>query len=167
MVIVRPVDLGKVFAATGGTPFPQRSPQRQAYRQVELARWSRRLELPINLEPRFYPVDRAPASQLLIAAQEQGHDVLELSHAILSAIWAEDRDISDWRTLESISDRCGLPGQALVAAAQQAEVARAFADETGAAVAAGVFGAPSYVLKGEIFWGQDRLDFLEEALARS
>ncbi len=166
-VTVRPMELGAVFEASGGKLFSERPPQRQSYRQLDLARWSTRLGVPLNLQPRFYPVDRAPASRLLLAARETGADTLALSHAVLRAIWAEDRDISDWVTLAGIADDAGCAGRALVEAAQPASMQAAFEAETAAAIAADVFGAPTYVIDGERFWGQDRLDFVAERLRAS
>ncbi|WP_326539764.1 2-hydroxychromene-2-carboxylate isomerase [Pseudorhodoferax sp.] len=164
-VDVRPVDLSAVFLATGGVPFPQRPPARQSYRQLELARWKARLALPLTLEPRFYPVDREPASRLLIAAAQAGHDGLALSHALLRAIWVEDRDIAQAATLIAVADALGLDGGALWAAAQAPAVGRQYLDNTRQAVEAQVFGSPTFVWQGERFWGQDRLDFLEERLS--
>lgn len=163
-VTVRPMELGTVFAATGGRLFSDRPPPRQSYRQLDLARWSRRLGVPLNLEPRVYPVDRAPASRLLLAARDSGADVLALSHAVLRAIWAEDRDIADWATLATVADDAGCAGRDLVQAAQHPSMQAAFEAETAAAIAAEVFGAPTYVIDGERFWGQDRLEFLAERL---
>jgi 2-hydroxychromene-2-carboxylate isomerase len=117
-VDVLPIDLSAVFAATGGTPFPQRSAARQSYRQLELARWSRRLHVPITLDPRYYPVDRGPSSRLLVAARNAGLDALALSHVVLRAIWSQDQDIADWDTLERLAEGCGCDGAALVRAAQ-------------------------------------------------
>lgn len=165
-VDVRPMDLGAVFAATGGTPFPQRSPARQTYRQLELARWSRHLGIPITLEPRHYPVDRGPSSRLLIAASDAGHDALALSHAVLRAIWCEDRDIADWLDLSRIAGACGLDGPALVRAAQRPEVEARYLENSQRAVQAQVFGSPTFVVDGERFWGQDRMDFLADRLLR-
>ena len=163
-VRVEPVDLGAVFAATGGTPFPSRSPARQSYRQLELARWSRRLGVPIRLQPAHYPVDREPSSRLVIAAREQGRDALALSHAVLRAIWCEDRDIADWGTLHDIAREAGFDGAALVESARDPRIHALYVQGTQAAIAAGVFGSPTFVVDGERFWGQDRLDFLEEHL---
>jgi 2-hydroxychromene-2-carboxylate isomerase len=162
VVDVRPVDLGAVFAATGGTPFPQRSQARRSYRQLELARWSRRLGLPLTLEPRYYPVDRGPSSRVVIAAQNAGGNALALSHAVLRAIWVEDRDIADWDTLRGIADDCGLDGCALVAVAREPQVEAQYLQNTRSAVQAQVFGSPTFIVDGERFWGQDRLDFLAE-----
>lgn len=163
-VEVLPIDLGAVFAATGGRPFQERAPARQSYRQLELARWSRRLGVPLTLEPRFYPVDREPASRLLIAARMAGCDALGLSHGILRAIWSEDRDIADWTTLRAIADGCGLDGGALADAARDPGVLERFREDTRRAIETQVFGAPTWVVDGERFWGQDRLDFLAERL---
>lgn len=164
VVQVQPVDLGAVFAATGGTPFPSRSPARQSYRQLELARWSRRLGVPIRLQPAHYPVDREPSSRLVMAAREHGLDALALSHAVLRAIWSDDRDIADWATLQNIARDAGLDGAALIESARDPCMHARYVQNTRAAVAAGVFGSPTYVVDGERFWGQDRLDFLEERL---
>lgn len=164
-VNVMPVELSRVFACSGGTLYDKRAPQRRAYRQIELARWSRRLGVPLTLEPRFYPVDRRPASCLLIAARGQGLSALELSHAVLRAIWQEQKDIADWNTLLDLANRSGLDGKALVEAALQPAIAQQYDRDTELAIAAQVFGAPAYVIDGELFWGQDRLDFVEEKLA--
>ena len=163
-VEVLPVDLGAVFAATGGTDFRSRSPARQGYRQLELARWSKRLGIPIMLEPRHYPVDREPASRLVIAARMQGADVLPLTHAILGAIWHEERDIADWATLREIASACRFDGAGLVAAAQAEGPAARYRADTQRAIESGVFGSPTWIVEGERFWGQDRLDFLAERL---
>ena len=163
-VEVLPVDLSAVFASTGGTPFPQRSEARRSYRQLELSRWSRRLGVPITLEPRHYPVDRGPSSRLLIAARNAGLDALNLSHVVLRAIWADNEDIADWATLERLTDSCGQNGRALVRAALQPGVERQYLDNTRHAIEAQVFGSPTFIVDGERFWGQDRLDFLGERL---
>jgi 2-hydroxychromene-2-carboxylate isomerase len=168
-VRVRPVHLGKVFEATGGQPFGQRATARQSYRQLELQRWSDRLRVPIRLEPRFYPVDREPASRLILALRDSrtdplGHRALQLLHHVLKAIWVDDLDIADWSTLAAILATLGFDAERLLAAAQAPAMAQAFMDETQDAIAAGVFGAPTWVLDGERFWGQDRLDFLAERL---
>lgn len=164
-VNVRPMDFARVLAASGGLPYQQRPPQRASYRQVDLARWQRRLGIPLTLEPKFYPVDREPASRMVIAARELGqHPALELSHAILRAIWQEDRDIADWPTLAAVAREVGFDGSALAQAAREPAVGHAFRQDTERALQAQVFGAPTWVVGGERFWGQDRLDFLEERL---
>jgi carboxymethylenebutenolidase len=166
-VAVRPVDLGKVFPATGGLPLAKRAPQRQAYRLVELRRFAEHLALPLNLQPKFFPVAGDPAARLIIAVDmHQGSDAaLALTGALLRAVWAEERDIADARELAALLAGLGLPVQRLTDAQAPAVQAR-YDAETQRAMDASVFGAPSYVVDGELFWGQDRLDFLQRRLAR-
>ena len=168
-VNVLPMDLPRVFAASGGLIYGQRAPQRRAYRQLELARWRTLLGIRLQLEPAFYPVDRQPASCLLIAArqhmtQQTKSQPLLLSHAILQAIWADDLNIADWSVLRQLADKTGYDGKLLINAAQSAAILAQYEHDTDRAIAAQIFGAPSYVVDGEIFWGQDRLDFVERKI---
>jgi carboxymethylenebutenolidase len=165
---VLPVDLGKIFPRSGGLPLPQRAPQRQAYRLVELKRFADWLGLPLNLHPAYFPVPGDAAARLILAvADRQGSDAaMRLTGAVLKAVWAEQRNINDPATLAQLLAECGLPAGALDEAQADA-VQRRYEAATQQAFDAGVFGAPSYVVDGEIFWGQDRLDFLERRLARA
>ncbi|MEC3768120.1 2-hydroxychromene-2-carboxylate isomerase [Cupriavidus sp. SS-3] len=166
-VNLKPCDLGKVFSVSGGLPLAQRPPQRQAYRLVELRRWSAFLNIPLNLEPTFFPVSGDAASKLVIAAQ-LAHGTaraMALTGAIGAAVWAQQRNIADAATLAQIADEAGLDGAGLVRASEAQSVQAAYAQNTQEAISAGVFGAPWYVYDGEPFWGQDRLDFLDRALA--
>lgn len=162
---VLPADYGQIFAASGGLPLAKRPPQRQAYRLVELARFRDHLGLPLNLQPRFFPVAVDDAARLIIAAQAMGGSdaALALSGAVFRAVWAQERDIADAATLALLLSEQGLPA-ALLDESRSAQAQQAYEAHTRQAIAAGVFGAPSYVLEGEIFWGQDRLDLLERRL---
>jgi 2-hydroxychromene-2-carboxylate isomerase len=163
-VNVYPVVFGEIFAVSGGLPLPKRAPQRRAYRLMELARWKRRRNSPIAVEPTNFPSTAAISSLAIIAAREAGHDVLALSNAVLAALWEDDRNIDDPATIEAICGDCGLDGAAIVAAAGKPEVAEMLKDDTQEAINRGIFGAPSYVIDEELFWGQDRLDFVAEKL---
>ncbi|PZX29156.1 Conserved hypothetical protein; Putative Glutathione S-transferase related [Cupriavidus phytorum] len=166
-VNLKPCDLGKVFSVSGGLPLAQRPPQRQAYRLVELRRWSAFLNIPLNVEPTFFPVSGDAASKLIIAAQ-LAHGTaraMALTGAIGAAVWAQQRNIADAATLAQIADEAGLDGAGLLKASEAQSVQAAYAQNTQDAISAGVFGAPWYVFDGEPFWGQDRLDFLDRALA--
>lgn len=160
-----PIELSRIFAASGGTLYADRSPQRQRYRELELARWRCRLDIPLTLAPCFYPVDRGPASCLLIAARKANLPVLDLSHRVLRAIWHEEKNIADWDTLAGLCVDAGLDSGLLLDMAQSPAVARQLESDTDHAIAQNVFGSPSYVVDGELFWGQDRLDFVEGRLA--
>jgi 2-hydroxychromene-2-carboxylate isomerase len=164
---IRPFDLGKVFGVSGGLPLGKRAPQRQAYRMVELARWSAFLGLPMNVQPKFFPVSPDAAAKLIIAARlTHGVEVaLDLSGAIMRGLWAEERNVGDEETLVQIANSCGLDGRGLTKSSQTASVQAEYDKNTEDATAANVFGSPWYILEGESFWGQDRLDFLERAMA--
>jgi 2-hydroxychromene-2-carboxylate isomerase len=167
-VRVLPVDLGnKVFPVTGGLPLAKRAPQRQAYRLVELQRFSDFHGQPINLQPKFFPVNGDDAAQLIIAVDMlDGTDAaMALTGAILRAVWVEDRHIADPNELAAMLTALNLPARRLDDSHTQAVHERYEAD-TQQAIDAGVFGAPSYVIDGEVFWGQDRLDFVARRLAR-
>ena len=165
-VRVKPVDFGRVFPVSGGLPLKQRPMQRQLYRMSELARWRDHLGIPIRLEPKFFPAPTDLAAKLIISAAPAGAEAqLDLAGACLRACWEEDRDIGDAATLQAIATSGGLDGPGLLAAAQ-GDAAKATYDAlTDEAIALNVFGAPTYLIDGEIFWGQDRLDFVERKLA--
>lgn len=166
-VRVMPFDLGgKVFPISGGLPLGQRAPQRQAYRLTELARFSKWLGAPLHLKPTFFPVSGDDAAKLIIAVDMvMGADAaMNISGAILSAVWSQQRNIADEKTLAELLHEQHLPAACLEQTYSQA-VHERYESYTQMAIDAGVFGAPSYVLDNEIFWGQDRLDFVERALA--
>ena len=164
---VMPIDLGgKVFPISGGLPLGQRAPQRQAYRLVELQRFSEHLGAPLNLKPKYFPVGGDDAARLIIAADlALGSDAaMALAGAVMAACWAQERHIADEKVLVQLLAEQGLPAIVLEKSHSQAAQER-YDAFTQAAIDAGVFGAPSYVIDGEIFWGQDRLDFVERALS--
>jgi 2-hydroxychromene-2-carboxylate isomerase len=167
-VNVLPVDLGgKIFPVSGGLPLAQRAPQRQAYRLVELGRFRDYLGLPLNVKPRFFPVAGDETARLIIAvARADGADAaLKLTGAVLKAVWAEERDIANAATRAELLAECGLDaGRA--EDAKDSAVQAVYESHTQQAIAANVFGSPSYVVQGEIFWGQDRLELLRWRLAR-
>jgi 2-hydroxychromene-2-carboxylate isomerase len=159
-VRVKPVDYGVIFPQSGGLPLAKRAPQRQAYRLVELRRWSVHLGTPINVQPKHFPVDATPAACLIAGAPEAAR--FALAGALLAAVWRDEENIADPTTLERIGAQHGVEDAA--AAIRSGEPAfRALTDE---ALRRGVFGAPTYVVGDELFWGQDRLDFVERALAQ-
>ncbi len=162
------MDLGKVFPASGGVALKDRAPQRKAYRLLELRRWRERLDLPLALEPKFFPVASGPASLLILAVQDLAgtEAALDVAGDCLRAIWAEERDLGSETTLGEIVTARGYDAAGLLAHSRGDKAARRYADDTEEAIARGVFGAPSYFVDNELFWGQDRLDFVERALAR-
>ncbi len=167
-VNVKPARYAEVFAQTGGVPVPKRSPQRRAYRLMELKRWRDHLGIPLVVEPKFYPTEDKPAAHLVIAAGLQGRDALALSSEIGRAEWELEQNIAEEATLLEAGRRAGVDVAAVrLAAAPSADLDALWNKNTAEAVERGVFGAPSFVLpSGEVFWGQDRLEFLERAVAK-
>jgi 2-hydroxychromene-2-carboxylate isomerase len=163
----KPVALPQIMPGSGGLPLAKRAPQRQKYRFVELERWRTYLNIPLNLTPAFFPASEWPAAGMVIAASKISQDsAARLSHAILRAVWAEERNIADIDTLITIAKENGLDGAFLLAEAETDAVKSIYDSYTAEAIEKDVFGAPAYVFKDELYWGQDRLDFLERALAR-
>jgi len=164
-VTYKPLDLLQLFDRTGGVRPAQRHASRLEYRAQELPRWAAHLGMALNLRPAFWPVNMAPSSYAIIAAQAQGGDVGPLVQAFLRAVWAEERDISDDAVIRDILQAQGFdPSLADTGLFVGAETYGRNLEE---AVAAGAFGAPFYIVRetGERFWGQDRLDFLDRHLA--
>jgi 2-hydroxychromene-2-carboxylate isomerase len=167
-VRIYPVDFGTIFPASGGLPLPKRAPQRRAYRLVELRRWREHLGIPIHLEPRYFPADESLSAPCVIAVRETIGDqpAIALAHRVLRALWEEERNPGDRATLAGLIGEVGLDANAVLALGEDQRWAERRRGDTEAAVERGVFGAPSYVIGDEIFWGQDRLDFVEQRLAR-
>ena len=166
-ITAKPVDYGRVFPVSGGLPLKQRAVQRQAYRLVELERWSKHLGQKLNIAPKFFPVPADLPAKWIIAAQTRGDgDALRLAGALLRAVWAEERDISDAGTIAAIAAEQGLDADRLAAAAASPDAASRYDALTQEAIDRQIFGAPTYVYRDEPFWGQDRLDFLDRALAK-
>ncbi|MDS1140088.1 2-hydroxychromene-2-carboxylate isomerase [Pusillimonas sp. SM2304] len=163
----KPVDLLDVYARTGGIPLGQRSPERQAYRQAELKRWIRRLGIPLNITPRHMCPNGDLASRFTIAADQLGLNVAALYKAILAAEWCHEQDIADADVLLAVAAALDLPGERIMQAALTDKANALYRQYTDEAVAQGVFGSPTYVFNGELYWGQDRLEFLEASVAQA
>jgi|TARA_B110000438_G_C15637978_1_gene573976 2-hydroxychromene-2-carboxylate isomerase len=164
LIIFKPIDIMKVFVASGTTPPAKQPDTRKAYREVDLNRVARAHSMFINIKPAFWPAPQDLASGIIIAAQEAGADPMPLTQAILGAVWAEDKNIADESTLIDIAQMCGFDGIELLAQAKTESVKSTFDANTEEASNKGIFGSPSFIVKGELYWGQDRLDYLEAAL---
>ncbi len=159
-----PINLMPVFNQTGGLPLAKRAPARQAYRMQELKRWGAYLERPLKLEPKFFPADETEAALLTITARETGANDLDLAGRFMRAVWEQERNISDPATIDAIVAEAGMDVADLRAKMAAVDPAAIRERETAEALERGVFGAPTYHLGDEMFWGQDRLDFLERRL---
>ncbi len=165
---VLPVDLGgKVFPVSGGLPLAKRAPQRLAYRLIELKRFSEWLDVPLVLQPKYFPVNADDAAKLIIAVdlKDGTQAAMKIAGAVMRAVWLQERNIADEAVLVALLAEQGLHAARLEEAHSQT-VHERYEVDSQLAIDAGVFGAPSYVIDGEIFWGQDRLDFVQRRLAR-
>jgi 2-hydroxychromene-2-carboxylate isomerase len=160
----KPIALGRVFAQTGGQPLPQRHPARQRYRMVELQRWRERRGLEFNLKPKFWPFDVALADRFVIAIAAARKDPDAFLRRAFAGVWEDDRNLADPLVLAELAEAAGLDSTSLVAAAQGDMTEALYGLNLENAVAKDVFGSPAYVLDGEVFWGQDRLELLDAAL---
>ena len=161
---IHPVDLSLILPATGGIALPNRSQQRKDYRMQELKRWRDHLNLPLNCEPKHFPVvDETAAAMLLAIREEDQTAALNFAGLCLRAVWANELDISDTSLLLKLAEELGVNGKAALAKKESMLSVRK--SESEIAISRGVYGVPTYVVGAEIFWGQDRLDFLERFVA--
>jgi 2-hydroxychromene-2-carboxylate isomerase len=165
---IYPVDFGAIFAKSGGLPLPQRSPQRQAYRLQELARWRDHLNIPIEIQPKFFPANEQLSSGCVIGVRETigGQPAIKLAHRVLRALWQEERNPADPATMAALITDIGLDADSIMNLGGDPKWAERRLADTQAALDRNVFGAPSYVIGDDIFWGQDRLEFVQRRLAR-
>ena len=162
-VVVRPT---RIVPVNGGVPLRSRPQPRQDYHAVELDRWRKRLNMPLVLKPKHYPTNNEFSARMVIAADRAGLDALALSHALLHALWSEELDVTLPQVRIDVADRLGLDGAALQKMEDDPAIHAAWEDSHREATEAGVFGTPTWVHDGILYWGQDRLDFLDEALTR-
>lgn len=163
-----PVDFGAIFAASGGLPLPRRSPQRQAYRLQELARWRDHLGIPIHIQPKGFPSSETLTAACVIAVRETIGDqpAIKLAHRVLKALWQEEVTPADPAVLAGLIADVGLDADQVLKLAEDPRWNQMRDADSQAALDRGVFGAPCYVIGTDMFWGQDRLEFVQRRLAR-
>ena len=162
----KPIDVMQTFENMGGLPPAKRHPSRQRFRMDELKRWSAYLNVPMNFEPAFFPANQALAAQMVYAAggATGSEEAAKLSDAVLTACWSQERNVADEDTLIAIADEQGLAGKQLLEAAKEPTMIELYQSNTTQAHEQDVFGSPTYVVNNELFWGQDRIMFLERYL---
>lgn len=174
-LVFKPYDFQAVVLKTGGVPIRTRPEPRRTYHDEELARWGAYLGMPIVVQPKHYPRYAVEdkdwnkyAGWMVIAAQQKGLDASVLSHALLRALWAEERDTSKPEVRIAVAGENGYDGAALQALERAPATLAQFAEYSAEAERLGVFGAPTFIVNGrtERFWGQDRLFFVDRFLER-
>lgn len=161
----RPVFLGEVFSETGGLPLAKRHPVRQRYRLFEMQRWREKRGVPLNIHPKFWPFDVSLADRCIIAIQQAGADPAAFVGRAFAGVWARDENLADEAVLAAIAAEVGVDAGAMLAGARSDGAQAEYAGNITEAIGADVFGSPSYVIDGEVFWGQDRLDLVADMLA--
>ncbi|MFB9151522.1 2-hydroxychromene-2-carboxylate isomerase [Roseovarius ramblicola] len=164
----KPIDLSPVIEAAGGLPFAKRTQAHVDYFfGRDIARWAEYRGVPVvHHRPTHHDAPLALPNGAIIAAQEAGPGADALAHAILGAHWRDDADISDPDTLAPLIAGCGLDADAILSAARSEPVQAIHRANTKEAIARNVFGSPTYFVGGDPFYGQDRLDMVDRALAR-
>jgi len=160
----KPVVLGAVFKAANNT-IPAASPPKASWMMGDLARWAARYQVPFRFTSHF-PLNAMKAHRMIVAADRLGHGGGALGRAFFDALWTQDRNLGSDDELRSIVDRLGLDGTALLAAAETQPIKDGLRANTEEAISRGMFGAPAMMVDGQLYWGNDRLDFVEAALAR-
>lgn len=160
----KPIDLHAVFSAGGGLPVSKRPPQRQAYRFVEMQRWRLARNIPLVLKPKHHPSDPVIGHRMLLAALKEGSDVRQFVGNALKILWVNDLDIQDPKVMVQVANQSGLNGDALLEKSHDAVIQADIDNLTQEAVQRQVFGTPFFFYRDEPFWGQDRLEMLEEMI---
>ena len=160
----KPVVLVDLFSETGGLPLMKRHPVRQRYRMVELQRWRDKRGLKFHLQPAHWPFNARLADGVVIAAVEASLDPDAYLRRGFAGVWEDQLNLADPATLIKLADDSGLPGKQLVERSGSDAISAAYEQNRQDALTADVFGSPGYVLDGEVFWGQDRIELLAEAL---
>lgn len=160
----KPMSLPQVFPETGGLPLAKRAPARQRYRLLELQRWREKRGVRLNIRPKFWPFDATMADHFTVAIIQSGVDPDQFLRNAFPGVWADEKNLTDEQTLVALANGVGLPGEDLLAASKTDKVKAAYQQNVQDALKADAFGSPCYVLDGEVFWGQDRIELLGDAL---
>ena len=163
-VVYTPILLGAVLKATGNAS-PMTVPAKGRYMAAELRRWAARYSVPFKPNPYPFTSNTLRLMRAAVAAQKLGFFPL-YHRAVYRAVWADVQDLGDEAILERVLDRVGVPATKLMTKAEDQNVKDELRQNTEQAVQRGVFGAPTFFVADEMFWGNDRFDFVEEALQK-
>lgn len=163
-ITYKPVDLMELWKVSGAVPPGQRPAVRQRYRLVELQRVAEHRGLPINIRPAHFPTNPQLADQCVTAIVEAGEDPASFMQGIFECVWVKDQNIADEDIVCSCLAAAGHDAEAVLSKAKTENIAAVRARNSQEAIEADVVGVPAYVLNGEPFWGQDRIEYLNSAL---
>ena len=164
---IMPVNYGEIFPVSGGLPVHKRPLQRQKYRLQELKRWSEFLKIKLNPEPKHFPSRSLLPSKVIISVKILNFEnVNDIAYAIMEGLWIKELNIDDPKNLKKILTRFIKTADEVIDFSESKQVEKEMNKYTKEAINLAVFGAPTYILDDQIYWGQDRLDFLERYIKR-
>ncbi len=167
-LVHKPINLTPVVEAQGSLPFRSRTQAHVDYffgREIE--RWAELRGVPVvGFRPTYHDADYSLANGMIVALGTQGPDVDAMAHAVLQAHWRDDADLSNPQTLGALANGLGHDPMRLLAMAASREVQDKIAANSAEALAANVFGSPTYVVDGDPFYGQDHLELVARALVQ-
>ena len=167
-IVHRPYDLNAAMKALGSVTFAKRTqPHKDYFFRREIERWAEHRNVPwLGKDPTHHSNDYTLANCMLVAGLTQGLNIDRLAHALLKSHWGNDSDLADKATLVDVARLAGVDAKPLLKAASSEEVKAIYEANTKEAIERTVFGSPTYFVDGDMFYGQDRLEFVERALQR-
>ena len=161
----KPVALPGLFAETGGLPLGQRHTARQEYRIVELKRWALKRKIDLTIRPAYFPTDPTICDLVGVALAKEGDLAGKFALRVFRACWIMEQNVSSPDVVATIVKELGLDPSEVEKWTNSEEIKALYDKNLEEAINARAIGAPCYVLNGEPFWGQDRLDVLEDAVS--
>ena len=163
-IVWKPFNIAEVFKKNGTAMVKDRPKPVQINRLNELKRWSDYLNIPLNLEPKYFPVDMTLSHKTIIYCQNNNIDPYSIAFLFMQAVWADDKDISNENTVKELCKLCKLDDVNIMDAISTSKISDLYLKNTEDALNNNVWGAPTFVLDNELFWGQDRINFLERKI---
>lgn len=160
----KPSDLMEIFAIHGVANVKDRPQPVQLNRLTELKRWSKFLGTPLIIQPKFFPVDPTLSHRTIILAQKNNINVENLIFSFQKAVWADEKNISDENIIIEICKTNNFNSNSIIEDANSEEIINEYKSNTQEALSKNVWGSPTFIYNNELFWGQDRIDFLERAI---
>ena len=160
----KPCNLAEIFSINGTAAVKDRPQPVQINRINELKRWSQYLNIPNSIHPKYFPVDPTISHKIIIIAQNKNIDPFNITFAFMKSVWAEEKDISDEETIKNICKQNNMPSDLIIEEANSEEINNQYKKNTKEALKKNVWGSPTFIYNNELFWGQDRIEFLEREI---
>ena len=163
----KPCNLAKIFSINGTLNVKDRPLPVQINRLNELKRWSDFLNMPNSIKPKYFPVDPTISHKIIIIAQNKNMDPFDITFTFMKSVWADEKDITDDETIKNICKQNNISSDSILDEANSSEINNQYLKNTEEALKNNVWGSPTFIYNNELFWGQDRIEFLERAIQNS